>query len=292
MVKGAFKDLFRSNPFLKSGLKGKARVMRAMTGAKAGTMIVVLACLPILLLISGIYITGGTGSPSAPSFIFYAGAVIQYLLIPPLFYNSVAGERERGSWELLRVAPVSTVQILVGKFAAGFLVLLPWCIFLTGAGLISFFGLSDLGRDPMAATTEILAQFIAATSVLAAQGLLVAALAMFLSCRMKRPFSALMATYGILAILTMLFPYILSLSPAWERFELALYSNFLPFSQLTEIFYKGVRSSYDAEPFVQMHWIFYSLVHAAVALGLLFWSSMTLEFPDTSPKFLPKKKDA
>lgn len=292
MVKGAFKDLFGKNPFLKSGLKGKARVMRAMTGAKAGTMIVVLACIPILLIISGIFISGGTGSSTSTFVVFTAGAVLQYLAIPPLFYNSVAGERERGSWELLRVAPVSTVQILVGKFAAGFLVLLPWCIFFLGSAVISLFGTSDVGPNQTGVTAESFGQFIAATSVLAAQGLLVAALAMFLSCRMKRPFSALMATYGILAILTMLVPYILSLSPAWDKFELALYSNFLPFSQLTEIFYKGVSSKYDAEPAVQMHWIIYSLVHAAVALGLLFWSSLTLEFPDTNPKFLPKKKDA
>lgn len=292
MVRGTFKDLFRRNPFLKSGLKGKARVMRAMTGAKAGTMIVVLACIPILLIVSGIHISGGTGSPPSTTFLFCAGAVLQYLAIPPLFYNSVAGERERGSWELLRVAPVSTVQILVGKFAAGFLVLLPWCIFFMGSAVISLLGTSDAGPDPTGVAAELFVQFIAATSVLASQGLLVAALAMFLSCRMKRPFSALMATYGILAILTMLVPYVLSLSPAWEKFELVLYSYFLPFTQFIVISYREDYAGFGQESYVHLHWIIYSLVHFAVALGLLFWSSLTLEFPDTNPKFLPKRKDA
>ncbi len=292
MVKGSFKDLFLGNPFLKSGLRGKARVMRSMTGAKSGTMIVVLACIPILLIISGIYISGGTGSEESTFVVFVAGAVLQYLAIPPLFYNSVAGERERGSWELLRVAPVSTVQILIGKFAAGFFVLLPWCIFFVGAAIISFLSPRAVGSDPASMGGQVLGQFFASASVLAAQGLFVAAVAMFLSCRMKRPFSALMATYGLFAVLTMLIPYVLSLSPAWDKFELALYSNFLPFNQLTEIFFHGRSSSYDAEPFVRLHWAVYTLIHFAAALGLLFWAAVTLDFPDTSPKFLPKKKDA
>lgn len=291
MVKGAFKDLFLRNPFLKSGMRGKARVMRAMTGAKAGTMIVVLACIPILLIISGIYLSGGTGSSGSTAVVFYAGALLQYLIIPPLFYNSVAGERERGSWELLRVAPVSTVQILVGKFTAGFMVLLPWCLFFMGSAVISLFTPRTVGPDPESMAVEVLGQFLAGTAVLAGQGLLVAAATMFLSCRMKRPFSALMAVYGILAVLTMVIPYVLSLSPAWDKFELALYSNLLPFTQLTGIFFPGSYYGYAQEISLLLPWLVYFLIHIAVALCLLVWASVTLEFPETNPKFLPKRKD-
>lgn len=66
-----------------------------------------------------------------PNVFLIAGCT---LLVPLLTMNAVADERRRGSWETLVTAPVSALEIVVGKFAALwtlFLVCLsPWPYFL------------------------------------------------------------------------------------------------------------------------------------------------------------------
>jgi ABC-2 type transport system permease protein len=55
--------------------------------------------------------------------VFLIGACT--LLIPLLSMNAIADERRRGSWELLLTAPVSSLAVVLGKFAA------LWCLFMT-----------------------------------------------------------------------------------------------------------------------------------------------------------------
>ncbi|MGE5194583.1 MAG: ABC transporter permease [Deltaproteobacteria bacterium] len=54
--------------------------------------------------------------------VFLIGACT--LLIPLLTMNAIADERRRGSWELLMTAPVSSLAVVLGKFAA------IWCLFM------------------------------------------------------------------------------------------------------------------------------------------------------------------
>lgn len=292
MVKGSMKGLLFSNPFLKAGLRGSAKMMRSMAGSKAGTMITILAAIPILIIVSGSFLFGGSAVGESTIFIFMTGAFLLYLAVPPIFYNSVAGERERGSWELLRVAPVSTVQILVGKFVAGILVLLPLYIFIGGAAFLTSFDSSApsylfSGRNHVTAL-EVLASCL----ILGSLGFFIAALTIFLSARMKRPFSALMASYGILAILTILIPFVLSLTSVGDQFVTAQYWDLLPFSQLSNLFYVGGDRYDGVGPPMAVHWTIYCLLHCGAAFLLLAWAAFTLDFPDLNPKFLPKKKDS
>lgn len=47
------------------------------------------------------------------------------LLVPLLTMSAIADERRRGTWELLVTAPISSLAVVLGKFAA------LWCLFLT-----------------------------------------------------------------------------------------------------------------------------------------------------------------
>jgi ABC-2 type transport system permease protein len=55
--------------------------------------------------------------------VFLIGACT--LIIPLLSMNAIADERRRGSWELLLTTPVSSLTVVLGKFAA------LWCLFMT-----------------------------------------------------------------------------------------------------------------------------------------------------------------
>jgi ABC-2 type transport system permease protein len=83
---------------------------------------------------------GGVGRPHAddPLVQFLGPNVFLVgfctLLVPLLTMNFVADERRRGTWELLMTSPVSRGQAIVGKFLAGWIMLLvtlsPWPYFL------------------------------------------------------------------------------------------------------------------------------------------------------------------
>src|SRR5258708_1328535 len=75
----------------------------------------------IYLLILDLAWYGGGVMP-AQGYLFVELVVL--LLAATLgFYASISGERERRTWDLLRVAPVTNGQIVVGKFMGGALVL-------------------------------------------------------------------------------------------------------------------------------------------------------------------------
>lgn len=52
----------------------------------------------------------------SPIHVVLAQTIFFGLMIPSLMYGAISGERERRSWDLLLVAPVTKAQVVVGKF--------------------------------------------------------------------------------------------------------------------------------------------------------------------------------
>lgn len=281
----AFKKMFIQNPLILASFKGSRRVSRSMSGSKAGSLLVALACIPLALIVTVTLAFGSSGGPAAAQTCFVIAVVAQYLIIPPIFYNSVAGERERGSWELLRVAPVTTVQVLIGKFFAGFVILAPWFIILTVSVLVVHFvsfGDSNIGSysqemDPY--------QFFGSFAIVFSQALMLSSLTMFLSSRMKKPFSALLASYGILALSSILVPFVFGIVAESGDFTGKLWDMMQPLGQLTNL--SGWQSD---SPFGSIiPWPLFTLLYLLFSSILLIWSAVTLDFPDRDLKFVKNK---
>lgn len=279
-----FRSLFISNPFILASHGGARRVGRAMSGSKSGTLLAALGCIPLTIVVALTLAFGSSGGSNAAGSCFFIAVIAQYLIIPPIFFNAVAGERERGSWELLRVAPVTTVQVLVGKFYAGFIILLPWFVTLILA-VLTVQAVSLTENNPGSYYQSLGAwEFFGSFAVIFGQALLLSSLTIFLSSRMKKPFTALLASYGIAAFAAIMMPFVLGILAEPGNFTGKLWESVQPASQI--IYLVRWRSDYEN---VILPWPMFTLIYFIISVILLTWSALTLDFPDRDLKFVKKK---
>lgn len=279
-----FKKLFIGNPLILASFSDARRVTRAMSGSKSGTLLVALACIPLALVVTMTLAFGSSGGSSAANVCFMIAVVAQYLIIPPIFFNTVAGERERGSWELLRVAPVTTVQVLIGKYLSGLLILAPWFIALGLSVLtVHIVALFEVNTSTYFQAMGIY-EFVGGFAVVFSQALLLSALAVFLSSRMKKAFSALLATYGIVALSAILVPFVFSILAETGDFTGRLWEMMQPIGQISLLARWQDDSFGDIMP-----WPLFALLYLIFSTILLVWSAFTLDFPDRDLKFVKNK---
>jgi ABC-2 type transport system permease protein len=125
--------------------------------------------------------------------LFGTAAVLLLLTAPLLAARTLGGELRDGAWPLLASAPVSLIEILLGKFLGLALVLLPVCL------LPAVLGLSLLGAAPV--DPGLLA---AASLGLWLAGLLFAAVGLFAASLSSQPAAAAVAAYGFLVLLSVI----------------------------------------------------------------------------------------
>jgi ABC-2 type transport system permease protein len=123
--------------------------------------------------------------------LFSFAAVLILLSIPPLAMRAISGELRDGTFNLLGAAPVSLVEILLGKF-------------LGLAGVVTALTLLPLLMAILAAAfTELdLGLLLSATLGVWLCGLLFAAVGLYASCLSDQPGLAAAAGYGILILLS------------------------------------------------------------------------------------------
>ena len=210
---------------------------------------------------------------------------LMLFVIPLLLHASIAGERERRSWEMLLVAPISHAQIIVGKFMGGF------------AGLSMAFGLyliPVLIDAFFHNETKMLNLFLAMVTVMA-QGASLIALTLLISSRVKRPLIALAVSIGIVMVYFFFVPGLVgSMSSFTGRFFTGIVS---PFEVLVRLDMGSNRyedypdrnfsvQSLDVLGLAFSH-LAYQLV---ITVSLLVWATKTLVFADHEVKFISKKK--
>lgn len=152
-------------------------------------------------------IESGTG-PGVTAFLlprlYGAAAMIHMFAVPLLTMQLVAGERRQGTLPLLLGAPVSTLEIIAGKFL-GLLGMLFAMVALTALmpASLALFTELDGGALMLAALGHLL--FIAGAG----------ALGLYLSTVAREPTIAAMATLGILLALLLLGEWGRSLGAPW-----------------------------------------------------------------------------
>lgn len=236
-------------------------------------MLVVVVVGAILLVLS----TGGTVSPIS---LIYLQTALFCFTIPNAAHAAIAGEREKRSWDMLLVAPVSHAQIVAGKYLA---VLVSIAVLASACGVcILFAGFTFPYTDwPKLLLAEIISITFA---------VLVASFTLFISARNRRAFTALGIVLGTLLLCIAILPAFWALlTSGMEAFtEIGFYLN--PFFAISQVD-RPYGSLRNGGPWV------YGLPHAflylLLSVVLLQWASMTLTFADNEKRFLPQpQKDA
>ncbi len=218
---------------------------------------------------------------------------------PMMLHGAIAGERERRSWDLLLVAPISKAQIVVGKFMGAMAALSLGAIAMAlpiGIAAVAYHHTTGWTTDARGVTnisylTTSYWNLALAEGVSLSFCTLVCALTIFLSSRAQRPFMALGTTIGVLAMGLLVVPALL-LSLAGNdplSMETFLYVN--PFAALGVMIQNdpsqgisGERSMISGHLFGAPH----ILLYLALTVGFLIYAEKTLSFPDNDVKFMPK----
>ena len=252
---------------------------------------------------SSVAINGGIGivlvcyALFAMACVYYRGDIDPLMLIlgflglmlfaiPLLLHASIAGERERRSWDMLLVAPITHGQIVIGKFMGAF------------AGLSMAFGLYMIPVviDALWSTTARVDNIIIASVTTLAQGASLIALTLLISSRVKRPLIALGVSIGIVMMYFIFVPvFIGSLSTFLGNFLTGIVS---PINVIQKLESDQLRDNFAAESGVftvqslgkytlAFSHLTYQLV---ITIALLMWAAKTLVFADNEVKFIPRSK--
>ncbi len=240
----------------------------------------------LLLLIFGILMVSIVNSRGyvSPMIVLGLYTILMFLLNPILFHSTIAGERERRSWDMLLVAPVTHGQIIVGKILAGFML---------NVGVLVLLALPMLIAAITYERTHWAGLILMTLACLSAM-LSCAAGTVLLSARAKRPLVSLGTSLGMVLIIYMLLPALTASVGAMDNTSQILFvwhpfTLFSQYSQLEALAFQ--RNGLDG---VDQAWVvtlaFSSVTaivfHLFLALVLAVWSIKTLVFADNEVRFI------
>lgn len=270
-----WESLVAENPMLIEVRRYRRRMLGSgrSTGLNVAFLTLGAVCYVGLLMIVG----SANGSIPAGVVVIIQTGVFT-LAAPAVLNNAIAGEREKRTWDLLLVAPVSKAQIMMGKFAGAMtnlmlgaaLFLLPMFICAvsyqrTDYGLLALSELDSLSFAVFAC-----------------------ALTLLFSARCRRGFTALGMSLGMLLLGLVVYPILLaSLGALGATSEILL--TFHPFVLEGRLMGSGAQytnygSSAVGDSILQIG------VFIGLAVALLVWTERTLTFSDNDVKFLPRSR--
>lgn len=192
------KHLFQGNPLL---LDLRRSVRRIFGIGKQGK--VNLAVSTISALIYGlVLLVAWTNYESIDARVYVVLlCVVICLVVPAVTHGAIAGERERRSWDFLLVAPVSSAQIVAGKFLSGAGIVLLLAVAFSPMFLIAFFG------HGQANFFTVLGMLIMVISY----GFLLNAVSLYVSSRFRRAFGANLTIYGMQFAALLVLPILITI---------------------------------------------------------------------------------
>lgn len=241
----------------------------------------------LLLLIFGILmvsIVNARGDVS-PMIVLGLYTVLMFLLNPILFHSTIAGERERRSWDMLLVAPVTHGQIVVGKIMAGFML---------NVGVLALLALPMLFAAITYERTHWLGFTLVTLACLSAM-LSCAAGTVLLSARAKRPLVSLGTSLGMVLIVYLLVPSLTAsiggMYGDTSQF-LFVWHPFTLFGQYSRLETIGFQRLVVDNP--DQMWLGTLVLSATTAIAfhlfltlvLAVWSIKTLVFADNEVRFI------
>ncbi|HRF58925.1 MAG TPA: ABC transporter permease subunit [Fimbriimonadaceae bacterium] len=183
-----WRDLVTENPMMAELSRARRRILGNQQTKTQNTILLILFLALFLAFIMGTIRFYDLIPPSA---VIYLQTGLYAVFVPSIGYGAIAGERERRSWEFLAVAPLSKLQIVVGKLASSIVVVI-------GLAALALPPLAILSLgNPSAVVSDTIRQNLISISF----GIFVATLTLYSSSRAQRSFAALGMTIGILFVL-------------------------------------------------------------------------------------------
>jgi len=268
------------------------RFRRKYFSPRGGSMNSVILALFFVIYLGLVAMVWNFREEANPMIIVFLQTGIFTLLPPAMLHGSIAGERERRSWDFLLVAPVSHAQIVAGKFAGAVVALLiSAAFFLFPIAIGVLFYQPYYGSSPSSTTaSRSLFSLLEGELLSVTWGIFVCALTIFFSARCRRGFIALGAALGFLIGGLIVWPVLIGTAGGGGGYEIHLLNFFHPFWALAEMEFGRPTDAQSSFSWM-FGWpqIFVYIVLSAVMLG---WAERTLRFADNEVKFLPKPKDA
>ena len=116
-----WRDLVTENPMMAELSRARRRILGNTQTKAQNTILLILFGALFLAFIMGAIRFRDLIPPSA---VIYLQTGLYALIVPAIGYAAIAGERERRSWEFLAVAPLSKLQIVIGKLASSLVVVI------------------------------------------------------------------------------------------------------------------------------------------------------------------------
>lgn len=289
-IPSLWRSLVVENPMTVEIKRFRRKFLTVTTSRAGNSALLILVVLAYAMLTWTVMTARGSVPPSA---ILYIQTGVFCILGPAMLHGSIAGEREKRTWDVLLVAPVTHAQIVVGKFLGALAAIL-------AIAAASFFPLViaalmyDTNRY-MGANERIRIDsynIFLNDLVSISFGLLVCAFTILFSARVKRPLAALGTTFGLLAIALIGVPVLSAVAVGSDMVstQFILYGH--PFFAQTMI--PCEVNSYNPSTGISPH--FFGWPHILIYLGLtlvaLAWATNTLVFAENDVKFIPRSQDA
>lgn len=272
-------------------IKRFRRKFLTVTPSRAGnSALLVLVILGYGLLTWTVMTARGSIPPSA---VLYIQTGVFVILGPALLHASIAGEREKRTWDVLLVAPVTHAQIVFGKFLGAFAAVIAIAVATLFPMLIAAVTYASGRYSFGVSVTHIDLYNLFLSDLLSISfGLLVCAFTILFSARVKRPLAALGTTFGVLAVTLIGVPTLTAIAVGGDMVssQFILYGH--PFFAQSMI--RTEVDGYSPQNGLSPH--LFGWPHILIYLGLtivaLAWATNTLVFAENDVKFIPRSQDA
>lgn len=279
-----FEDLVTANPMMTE----TKRFLRRFLGARSATYMLTLVLTAVCYLVLLVLITAYPGMP--PYALIYIQTGLFCIILPSMLHGSIAGEREKRTWDLLLSAPVSKAQIIVGKFMSSVAVIGSTVALLSVPTLITYIQQRmDQGAFGSGSSLDTsIPRIVLAELVSISFALALAAWCMFISARSKRAFAAQGAIYGTLLCAMVVWPVMTAILES-QRETYYLLNALHPFIVIYGCFDRPFSDSPDSTWTVS-----FLTVAANIGLSFLFliWSAFALRFIDADASLTTRSKSA
>jgi ABC-type transport system involved in multi-copper enzyme maturation permease subunit len=276
-VQRTWTELVAKNPMLIEIARVRRRLL-AFSGSNAlGGVIIALIGIAYLGLVTLVVTYRADISPLV---LIGTQAVLFVLLAPTLLHSSIAGERERRSWDLLLAAPITKSQIVIGKFLGA----------LSAIAIGTAFFVFPVAVTALSYKRSNFWDLGLAELVCLSFTVLVCSITIFFSARVKTSFMALGATLGVLTMSIVVIPVMMQ--ALWNGSG-GYYDDTLMFLHPGWVFLRIGTVSLTGQIHNlpnSMYGVPQILVYLALSAVILGWAVSTLNFAENDVKFMPKAK--
>ncbi len=267
-----WQSLFTENPML---IEVRRYRRRLLGGSKPSAASIAILTLGAVCYVGLLMVVGNGNGSIPPIAIVIIQTFIFTLAAPAILNNAIAGEREKRTWDLLLVAPVTKAQIMIGKFAGALTNLVLGATLFLLPTFICAVSYTQTRYDNLALAELVSLSF----------SVLCCAFTLFFSARCRRGFTALGVTLGLLLVGLVVYPILLSAlgAPSGSRGILLIFHPFMTLTNLQDNLPIAGSRSVASDALLQI------AVYIGLSIVMLIWTEKTLTFSDNETKFLPKQ---